>query len=119
MLLCLLLLVDEKLYSRQLYVMGHERSVTLMASNALLIVSWFGVEVAKNCSGIHSRFAILSVRSRANFLLSESLVERRVRRCKRRLAQLQSVPCKWRMPTYPNCRPMLYLPLIDGMSVVW
>jgi ThiF family len=48
--------VDEKLYSRQLYVMGHEAQRRMMASNALLIgMSGLGVEVAKNCilAGIH------------------------------------------------------------------
>ena len=58
--LCLSLsffLVDEKLYSRQLYVMGHEAQRRMMASKALLIgCSGLGVEVAKNCilAGIHS-----------------------------------------------------------------
>lgn len=52
-----LLLVDEKLYSRQLYVMGHEAQRRMMASKALLVgCSGLGVEVAKNCilAGIHS-----------------------------------------------------------------
>ena len=41
--------VDEKLYSRQLYVMGHEAQRRMMASRAVLIgVSGLGVEVAKN-----------------------------------------------------------------------
>jgi len=49
--------VDEKLYSRQLYVMGHEAQRRMMASKALLIgCSGLGIEVAKNCTlaGIHS-----------------------------------------------------------------
>mmetsp|Transcript_59 Transcript_59/g.121 ORF Transcript_59/g.121 Transcript_59/m.121 type:complete len:1038 (+) Transcript_59:90-3203(+) len=42
--------VDEKLYSRQLYVMGHEAQRRMMASKALIIgLSGLGVEVAKNC----------------------------------------------------------------------
>ncbi len=42
--------VDEKLYSRQLYVMGHEAQRRMMASNALLLgLSGLGAEVAKNC----------------------------------------------------------------------
>jgi ubiquitin-activating enzyme E1 len=42
--------VDEKLYSRQLYVMGHEAQRRMMASRVLLIgCSGLGVEVAKNC----------------------------------------------------------------------
>mmetsp|Transcript_26964 Transcript_26964/g.56933 ORF Transcript_26964/g.56933 Transcript_26964/m.56933 type:complete len:1065 (+) Transcript_26964:440-3634(+) len=41
--------VDEKLYSRQLYVMGHEAQKRMMASRAVLVgVSGLGVEVAKN-----------------------------------------------------------------------
>lgn len=49
--------VDEKLYSRQLYVMGHEAQRRMMTSNAVLVgCSGLGVEVAKNCilAGIHS-----------------------------------------------------------------
>ena len=42
--------VDEKLYSRQLYVMGHEAQRRMMASKALIVgSSGLGVEVAKNC----------------------------------------------------------------------
>mmetsp|Transcript_29633 Transcript_29633/g.48896 ORF Transcript_29633/g.48896 Transcript_29633/m.48896 type:complete len:1094 (+) Transcript_29633:153-3434(+) len=42
--------VDEKLYSRQLYVMGHEAQRRMMASRALVIgMSGLGAEVAKNC----------------------------------------------------------------------
>lgn len=42
--------VDEKLYSRQLYVMGHEAQRKMMASRALVVgCSGLGVEVAKNC----------------------------------------------------------------------
>jgi len=42
--------VDEKLYSRQLYVMGHEAQRRMMTSNALLFgLSGLGAEVAKNC----------------------------------------------------------------------
>mmetsp|Transcript_7499 Transcript_7499/g.13068 ORF Transcript_7499/g.13068 Transcript_7499/m.13068 type:complete len:175 (-) Transcript_7499:982-1506(-) len=41
--------VDEKLYSRQLYVMGHEAQKRMMASRAVIVgVSGLGVEVAKN-----------------------------------------------------------------------
>ncbi len=43
-------IVDEKLYSRQLYVMGHEAQRRVMASKALIVgCSGLGVEVAKNC----------------------------------------------------------------------
>jgi len=41
--------VDEKLYSRQLYVMGHEAQRRMMASRAVLVgLSGLGAEVAKN-----------------------------------------------------------------------
>ena len=41
--------VDEKLYSRQLYVMGHEAQRRMMASRAVVVgLSGLGVEVAKN-----------------------------------------------------------------------
>jgi len=49
--------VDEKLYSRQLYVMGHEAQRRMMASHALLFgLSGVGAEIAKNCilAGISS-----------------------------------------------------------------
>ena len=49
--------MDEKLYSRQLYVMGHEAQRRMMASSALLFgLSGLGAEVAKNCilAGISS-----------------------------------------------------------------
>ncbi len=49
--------MDEKLYSRQLYVMGHEAQRRMMASSALMFgVSGLGAEVAKNCilAGISS-----------------------------------------------------------------
>lgn len=49
--------VDEKLYSRQLYVMGHDAQRRMMASSALLFgLSGLGAEVAKNCilAGISS-----------------------------------------------------------------
>ena len=51
--------VDEKLYSRQLYVMGHEAQRRMMASSALVLgVSGLGVEVAKNCilAGLNHQF---------------------------------------------------------------
>lgn len=49
--------VDEKLYSRQLYVMGHEAQRRMMASNVVMIgCGGLGVEVAKNgiLAGLHS-----------------------------------------------------------------
>lgn len=48
-LLILVRSVDEKLYSRQLYVMGHEAQRRMMSSSALLVgLSGLGAEVAKN-----------------------------------------------------------------------
>eukprot|EP00591_Stephanopyxis_turris_P011178 CAMPEP_0195523218 /NCGR_PEP_ID=MMETSP0794_2-20130614/22128_1 /TAXON_ID=515487 /ORGANISM="Stephanopyxis turris, Strain CCMP 815" /LENGTH=1053 /DNA_ID=CAMNT_0040653151 /DNA_START=1 /DNA_END=3162 /DNA_ORIENTATION=+ len=42
--------VDEKLYSRQLYVMGHEAQRRMMSSRALVVgLSGLGAETAKNC----------------------------------------------------------------------
>jgi ubiquitin-activating enzyme E1 len=55
--LCLCLVVDEKLYSRQLYVMGHEAQRRMMASNVVMIgCGGLGVEIAKNgiLAGLHS-----------------------------------------------------------------
>lgn len=49
--------VDEKLYSRQLYVMGHEAQRRMMASNVVMIgCGGLGVEIAKNgvLAGLHS-----------------------------------------------------------------
>ena len=41
--------VDEKLYSRQLYVMGHEAQRRMMASRAVILgMSGLGAEIAKN-----------------------------------------------------------------------
>jgi len=41
--------VDEKLYSRQLYVMGHEAQRRMMSSRAVILgLSGLGVEIAKN-----------------------------------------------------------------------
>jgi ubiquitin-activating enzyme E1 len=54
---CIDIIVDEKLYSRQLYVMGHEAQRRMMASKTVLVgCSGLGAEVAKNCilAGIHS-----------------------------------------------------------------
>ena len=41
--------VDEKLYSRQLYVMGHEAQRRMMSSRAVIVgMSGLGAEIAKN-----------------------------------------------------------------------
>lgn len=49
--------VDEKLYSRQLYVMGHEAQRRVMAAGCLVVgCAGLGAEIAKNCilAGVHS-----------------------------------------------------------------
>lgn len=41
--------IDESLYSRQLYVMGHEAQMRMGAANVLIIgLNGLGVEIAKN-----------------------------------------------------------------------
>lgn len=101
--------VDEKLYSRQLYVMGHEAQRRMMASSALIIgVGGLGVEIAKNCilAGIHSLtlcdpLPATSFDWGANFYLtmsasscsdasSLSSLSSRAQQCKDALAQLNS-----------------------------
>ena len=75
--------VDEKLYSRQLYVMGHEAQRRMMASNVVMIgCGGLGVEVAKNgiLAGLHS-LIIMDPRPAtwmdlgANFYLTPSHVQ--------------------------------------------
>ena len=89
--------VDEKLYSRQLYVMGHEAQRRMMASKALMVgCSGLGVEIAKNCilAGIHSLvvadpLAPTSYDLGGNFYLPVDLPEQgRASLCQHALAQL-------------------------------
>ena len=92
--------VDEKLYSRQLYVMGHEAQRKMMASRVLLIGGGgLGVEVAKNCilAGIHSILLCDPTKPTfydmgANFYLTESDVtsgaKGRAAVCEQALVQL-------------------------------
>jgi len=89
--------VDEKLYSRQLYVMGHEAQRRMMASKALMIgCSGLGVEVAKNCilAGIHSIVIVDPLPSNSydlggNFYLTgENIGKPRADLCKDKLAEL-------------------------------
>ncbi len=50
-------MIDESLYSRQLYVMGHEAQKKMGVSKVLLIgLNGLGVEIAKNVilAGVHS-----------------------------------------------------------------
>jgi len=89
--------VDEKLYSRQLYVMGHEAQRRMMASKALMVgCSGLGVEVAKNCilAGIHSIVIVDPLPANSydlggNFYLSaDQLGKPRADLCKDKLAEL-------------------------------
>ena len=91
--------VDEKLYSRQLYVMGHEAQRRMMSSKALVIgVSGLGAEIAKNCilAGISSISLLdpgqpTSFDLGSNFYLSESDMESgksRAELCRDKLADL-------------------------------
>lgn len=46
--------IDESLYSRQLYVLGHEAMKQMSTSNVLIVgLRGLGAEVAKNLSLIH------------------------------------------------------------------
>lgn len=92
-------LVDEKLYSRQLYVMGHEAQRRMMQSSCLLIgCSGLGVEIAKNCilAGIHAITIVDPTPPNAfdlggNFYLNESNigdVKGRAALCVGQLSQL-------------------------------
>lgn len=91
--------MDEKLYSRQLYVYGHEAQRRMMASNAFVIgLSGLGVEIAKNCilAGIHSitlcdPMPVTSYDLGGNFYLNESQLggsESRASLCRPLLAEL-------------------------------
>lgn len=91
--------VDEKLYSRQLYVMGHEAQRRMMSSKALVIgVSGLGAEIAKNCilAGISSISLLdpgppTSFDLGSNFYLSESDLESgksRAELCRDKLSDL-------------------------------
>lgn len=91
--------VDEKLYSRQLYVMGHEAQRRMMSSRALVIgLSGLGAEIAKNCilAGISSISLLdpgqpTSFDLGSNFYLSESDLDSgktRAELCRDKLADL-------------------------------
>jgi len=89
--------VDEKLYSRQLYVMGHEAQRRMMSSSCLMIgVSGLGVEIAKNVilAGISSLtlydpYNVDYYDLGGNFYCSEEDVDKnRAAVCKDKLAEL-------------------------------
>ena len=119
--------VDEKLYSRQLYVMGHEAQRRMMASRALLIgLSGLGAEVAKNCilAGIQSLVLcdpeiVESFDLGGNFYLTEALIgsQGRAALVKEQLAQLNpyvEVTCA----AIAALDVDSILPLLDGMTCV-
>ncbi|KAL7581830.1 hypothetical protein ACA910_022351 [Epithemia clementina (nom. ined.)] len=121
--------VDEKLYSRQLYVMGHEAQRRMMASNALVIgVSGLGVEIAKNCilAGIHSitlcdPMPVTSYDLGGNFYLNESQIggtQSRAELCRPTLAELNPyVEVKTAALSSLNDSEAM-LSLVEGMTVV-
>eukprot|EP00559_Dactyliosolen_fragilissimus_P003029 CAMPEP_0184864792 /NCGR_PEP_ID=MMETSP0580-20130426/16092_1 /TAXON_ID=1118495 /ORGANISM="Dactyliosolen fragilissimus" /LENGTH=1052 /DNA_ID=CAMNT_0027363711 /DNA_START=158 /DNA_END=3316 /DNA_ORIENTATION=- len=124
--------VDEKLYSRQLYVMGHEAQRRMMASHALVLgLSGLGVEVAKNCilAGI-SRMTLCdpnpttSYDLGGNFYLSESDIGSGVGKatlCKEDLEALNKyvgVDVATSVPSFSMENIDTILALVDGMSVV-
>ena len=126
------LLVDEKLYSRQLYVMGHEAQRRMMASSCLLIgLSGLGVEVAKNvilaglssvvlCDPLPSTMYDLG----GNFYLSEadvtssnSINNSRAHLCRDKLAQLNPY-VNVTEASVAGLTAEALLPLCNGMTVV-
>jgi len=128
--------VDEKLYSRQLYVMGHEAQRRMMASHALLFgLSGLGVEVAKNCilAGISSitlcdPSPVNSFDLGGNFYLSETDLapgdgkkNSRAKVSKENLSQLNqyvNVSVADNVPALTAAHEDDILSLIDGASVV-
>ena len=91
--------VDEKLYSRQLYVMGHEAQRRMMASNVLLIgCGGLGVEIAKNgiLAGLNS-LTVMDPRPAswldlgANFYLTPEHVQQGALKDVTSVAQLSSL----------------------------
>jgi ubiquitin-activating enzyme E1 len=123
--------VDEKLYSRQLYVMGHEAQRRMMSSRAVLIgMSGLGVEVAKNIilAGVSSVTlcdpeAPSSFDLGGNFYLGEADLGKKAGRaelCRDRLAGLNEYV---RVDVAPGVSSLLdddagLLGLADGASVV-
>jgi len=122
--------VDEKLYSRQLYVMGHEAQRRMMASNCLVVgMSGLGVEVAKNCilAGLNS--IVLcdpnqpnSYDLGSNFYLTEEHVAdasgtTRAALCKDQLAQLNPYVSVVDSGV-PDLTADAVVPLVEGTTVV-
>jgi len=121
--------VDEKLYSRQLYVMGHAAQRRMMSSSCLLIgLSGVGVEVAKNIilAGISSLTLLdpekpSSFDLGGNFYLSEenlSCGKSRAEICADKLAELnQYVKVHVASISSLSLSPDL-LSLVEGKSCV-
>lgn len=119
--------VDEKLYSRQLYVMGHEAQRRMMASRALLIgMSGLGAEVAKNCilAGLSSLTlcdpeTVTSFDLGGNFYLSENQIGQpnRAALVRDNLAELNPY-VHVDVANIPNLDAASILPLLSGMTCV-
>jgi ubiquitin-activating enzyme E1 len=131
--------VDEKLYSRQLYVMGHEAQRRMMASSCLLVgVSGLGVEIAKNCvlAGLSSITLVDPTAPNrydlgGNFYLSESDVslaegengskkgnnKSRADLSQPKLAGLNQYVTV-RTASIPDLSAASILPLVEGQTVV-
>jgi ubiquitin-activating enzyme E1 len=118
------ILVDEKLYSRQLYVMGHEAQRRMMSSKVLLLgMSGLGAEVAKNCilAGVHTLVLCdptppNSFDLGGNFYLTEGQISSAQRKgraelCRDKLAELNPHV----QVTVPKSVPALMEPHLDAI----
>lgn len=124
--------VDEKLYSRQLYVMGHDAQRRMMKSRVLVIgLSGLGVEIAKNCILAGVSVLILcdpyptnSFDLGGNFYLSESDLMSGISRakiCAPKLAELNryvTVEVADYISSFSINNIDSLLSLVDGVSVV-
>lgn len=124
--------VDEKLYSRQLYVMGHEAQRRMMASSCLLIgSSGLGIEVAKNCvlAGLNAITLVDPLSPTTydlggNFYLSESdatttttATKGRAELCQSKLAELNPYVTV-KTAHVPDLTLESLLPLLEGQTAV-
>ena len=91
--------IDESLYSRQLYVMGHAAQRRMMESNVLLIgLKGLGVEIAKNIilAGVKSvtlydpREAAIADLSSQFYLSEQDVGKPRAESCVQQLAELNN-----------------------------
>ena len=122
--------VDEALYSRQLYVFGHEAQQRMARSRVLLLgLGGLGVEVAKNVvlAGVHS-VALLDERpceardASANFAIDEAAVRGGLSRATASLPFLQALNPAVHVGLAPRAPPVEQLALAQsagsGFSVV-